>query len=415
MSRLWNNGSKPAFFCFVFFLILGILPLYPQEGTIFSIEVIGIKRTKPHIARYPLEKFIGREANSLDINEVKAAVKDTGILEPVNVELIETEEGSILRVTVDEKWSIFPLPLAIAGSGGSSVGLFLLDSNAFGLRDQVALGGMYGSSGWMAMAMYNHTPNRKGQPGWNSAFMYSRQEREDQDREEKIHRLYTADQLRFSFGIFYPFTSFVTASAAVSFSNASLLKNKILFNPPENGAMILGFTPGFSLHRSDWDGYLLSQQNLSLSYHYNFAISGSSYQQADFRAILEKSLIPGFRLNVRSGAVWKSSSNPLFEEGPNKAQVEILPRKFSARHYAGLSAGLEKHLFTTRMGALSVLGSWQCVYSWGPVLGGEFDNGPSGGIRFYLSRLALPAMGFNAAYNINSGLIQFSFNLGMEF
>ena len=408
--------------CFAFFLMLGISQLYSQEETstetareITGLEVIGLKRTKDHIARYPLERFIGRQADSLDTNEVTAVVKDTGILEPAGVELIETEEGVILRVTVQEKWTIIPFPLAMVSSGGNTFGLFLLDTNAFGLRDQAALGGMYGSTGWLAMALYNHTPNRRGQFGWNSSFMYSRREQEDQDRDEKIHRRYTTDQLRFSFGLYYPFTNHLTVFGAASFSKITLKDNNKTFNPPEDGAMLLGLIPGISLRYSDWDGFLLSQQSLSLEYHYNFAISGSPYQQTEMKAIFEKSIIPGFRLALKSGSVWTSGSDPKYEEGPHAAQVDILPRSFSAKHYAGLSAGLEKHLFKTKMGTLSVLSSWQCVFSHGPISGDEFDNGPSGGIRFYLTRIALPAMGITAAYNMNSGLVQFGFNLGMEF
>ena len=410
-----NFWSKYCFLTIAVLMCLCIFPLYPQEGHIISIEVIGLKRTKPHIAHYPLEKFIGREASSLDLNEIEAVIKDTGIMELVKTELVEAENGLILRLTIEEKWAIFPFPLIMAGSGRYSFGFFLADMNAFGLRDQAAFGGIYSSSGWMAMAMYNHTPNRKGQFGWNSIFFFSRQEEEDEDKNQRVHRQYTADQLRFSFGVFYPFSDHITGSATASFSNITLQNNNKALNPPKNGAMLLGISPGFSLRYSDWDGYLLSQQSLSLTYQYNFAITGSSYQQTYLKAVYEKSLIPGFRLNLRSGVVWKSGRDPLNEESPQRAQIDILPWKYSARNYAGFSAGLEKHLFNTGPGVLSALFSWQCVFSNGLISGSEFNNGPSGGIRFYLSRLALPAMGANIAYNMNSGLVQLSFNVGMEF
>ena len=405
-------------FLFCTGIVLSTTRLYSQDnqiphGTISSIEILGLKRTRIHAAKYPLEKFIGKEAFSLNLNDVHAAVKDTGILELVLTEFIETEEGLTLRLTVEEKWAIFPIPLIMSGSGGTNLGFFLADRNAFGLRDMAVVGGMHRSGGMLAMAMYNHTPNREGQIGWNSFFMYGQRKREDQDRTENIHRIYNIDQLRISFGLYYPFTDYFTGSATVSFSHKSL-QEKIL-SPPKNGTILTGITPGISLRFSDWDGYLLSQQSFSLSYHYNLAIQGSSYHQAELRAIYEKSLIPGFRLSLRSGAIWMSSSDPLNEESPQKAQVDILPRNFSARHYAGISAGFEKHLLKTRIGTLSVLGSWQFVLSHGPISGSEIDNGPSGGIRFYLSQLALPAMGANFAYNINSGIYQFNFYIGMEF
>jgi hypothetical protein len=117
---------------------------------------------------------------------------------------------------------------------------------------------------------------------------------------------------------------------------------------------------------------------------------------------------------LKSGAVWKSSTDPLYEGGPSSAQVDILPGDFAARNYAGLSAGLEKYIVSFRWGTLSVLGSWQLVFSQGLISGDEFDHGPSAGIRLYLSRIAIPAVGFGAAYNMNSGLFQLTFSIGMS-
>ena len=104
-----------------------------------------------------------------------------------------------------------------------------------------------------------------------------------------------------------------------------------------------------------------------------------------------------------------------FESSPQSVQIEILPRRYSARQYGSFSAGLEKHLFSLRWGSLSALASWQSVFSHGPISGNDFSHGPSGGVRFYLTRLALPALGVNLAYNMNSGLFQTAFSIGMEF
>ncbi|MDR2471495.1 MAG: hypothetical protein LBD09_05240 [Treponema sp.] len=386
-------------------------------GIITGIEVIGLKRTRPHIARYPLERFLGRDA-SLDLNEVEAAVRDTGILEPVSVELTgspQTPGGLVLRVTVEEKWSIFPMPLVLAGSGGTGFGLFVADTNAFGLRDQAALGGMYGSTGWTAIAMYNLTPDRRGPPGLTGMFMYNRGERKDLDRNEGVHRRYTGEILQGSLRAYYPLYHGLTASAALSFRSVSLPDPAGALNAPLDGARHLGLGPGLELRYTYWDGYLLSQQSLSLKFTYQLALRGTSFHQTELTGIYQRPILPGFLVSFKTGAAWNSGDDPLFEEGPQKAQVDILPRNFSARHYAGFSLGLEKYIFKARYGTLSALASWQGVFSRGPIGGDQFDHGPSGGIRFYLSRLAIPALGAGLAWNMNSGVFQFTFNLGMGF
>jgi len=408
--------------CFFIMLFLTLLasPLFSleesetQSDIITSIEIIGLKRTQLYVTKYPLEKFIGQDRSSFDQNEVFAVVKNMNVLEPTSAELIETEDGLTLRVIVEEKWSIFPVPLFFAGSGETIYGLFLYDANAFGIMDSIAIGGMYSNNGWSAIAMYNHTPNRQGLPGWFGFFLYGKQKEENVDNKERILRVYTADRLRFSLGLNYSITELITSSAGLSFLNISL-DNKNAFNSPEDGAMLIGFNPRISIRSSSWDGFFLSEEAITLEYSYNYAIIGSSYHQIEYRGNYEKSLLPGFRLNIRSGGVWKSTEDPLFVEGPGTAQVNILPRYYSAHYYAGLSAGLEKYIVKLRWGTLSVQGAWQCVFSGKENNDFYFDHGPSGGVVFYLSRIALPAIGTNIAYNMTSGLFQFSFSIGMSF
>lgn len=413
--------KKAVFFLFWTAVLFAQEDGIPQErslsGPVTSIEIFGLKRTKRHVAMYPLEQFLSREAETLDINEVHAAVKDTGILESKTIELVKQESGIVLQVTVQEKWSFFPVPLILGGSGDTSYGLFLADTNAFGLRDQAAIGGLYNSSFIMGMVLYNHTPNRKNSFGWNTAFMFEREENKDVNSKEKLERRYSTDTFRYSLGLYYPFAGSMTGSAHLSYANIMLKENIKAINEPASGVSLINVTPGFAIRYSDWDGYLLSQKTVSLEYSFNYVLSGASFHKVSFRAVYEQSIIPGFRLGLKSGAVASSASNPLFEDDPHRAQVDILPMDYSALHYAGFSAGLEKYLLKLAWGTLSVLGSWQCVFSQGPVSDNkvEFNHGPFGGIRFFLSRLAIPALGMGLAYNMTTGIYQFSFSVGMGF
>jgi hypothetical protein len=396
--------------------LIGSLPLQAGE-LITGIAISGLKRTKLGVVEKALQKFLGQEADQLDLNEVHAVIMNMGILEPLRAGLEAALEGDgmILTIAVREKWSLLPLPVVWIGSEGMSAGGFFIDTNALGLNDKFFVGGMYRTIGWMAGGGYMHTPQGERFPGWQTTAFFSREERHDTDQSNHDIRRFGLDSISASLGITYPFREIFTASLHVSYQGMMLQDNEAPLAAPESGASLVGIGTNIKVRKSHWDGYLLSQESASLEYSFAAGIASPSFHTLKFTGIYEKSLIPGFRLNLRTGLVYSPKVPPLFETGPAAAQVTILPTSFSAQHYAGAALGIEKHLFTLSFGALSVLASYQLVYSHGPLLGAAFDHGVGGTLSFYLSKLAIPALGLGIAYNLAARYIQTSFNVGMSF
>jgi hypothetical protein len=170
-----------------------------------------------------------------------------------------------------------------------------------------------------------------------------------------------------------------------------------------------------TLRRSEWDGYLLSERSLSAAYTWYPGIDEPSRYAARFRVQYGKSLVPGFTLMLRGALLYQGDAGALHESPPSAVHINILPRGFSARSYTGFSGGLEKYLFKFPAGTLSLMVSWEGVFSEGPVLGLDWDQGIFGGLRFYLSKLAIPALGLGFGHNITRGRSVFVFSMGMMF
>jgi hypothetical protein len=377
--------------------------------------VSGLTRTKQQAAERPLQKFIGADADRLDLNEVRAAVLETGVLEPLEVAVTGEGASCVLRVTVSEKWSVFPVPLLTVGSGGMSFGAFFVDTNAFGLMDKIFAGGIYSSRSWMAGGGYMHGSQREGFPGWRAAAFFSRQERYDTDQNEEDIRAFHIDSLMASAALSFSFREIWQMSFGLSYGQKILQDRGSSLMPPPSDLRTLGFEAGLSVKKSSWDGYLLSEESASAKCTWHQGIESPSFYSLKFTLIWEKSVIPGLRFKVRSGGMYAPQAPVLAESSPSVAKVDILPASFSAKNFAGASLGLEKYLFKTSFGTLSVLGSWQAVFSHGSILGDQFDQGPAGALSFYMSRLAIPAFSVGAAYNLSSGHFQGSFSLGMSF
>jgi hypothetical protein len=349
------------------------------------------------------------------MDAVHAAVLSTGILEPLEIEILDDPggNGKILSISVREKWSIFPLPLLFITSGEISGGLFFIDANTFGLNDKFFLGGMYSTNGWMFVSGYMHS-GKKGIPGWNLSASFAQSEQRNTDRYDTDIRHFNLNTAGASAGISYPFTDALSASLRISYRQMILKDSNSTLSTPESDVRAFGFGANTALRKSFWDGFLLSEKTLSLSYTFTVEPETFSFYEIDLRALYQKSLLPGFRVNLRAGFLYAPDAPALFESPPNAAQVDILPGSFSARNYAGISTGFEKHIFKISAGSLSAQLSYQAAFSEGPILGVEFDHGVAGAVVFYLSKLAIPAMALNLSYNVAANKPRFSFSLGMS-
>jgi hypothetical protein len=401
----------------VFLFIGGIaVPLFSQtESRVTAVRVTGLKRTKPRTAEEPLRRFIGQEASTLDPDQVKAVVLDQGILEPISVTITDEAggPGKTLLVEVREKWTIFPIPVFFAGSGGISAGLALFDANAFGLNHKMAVTGMWQSDSWMAMAMYAVPPGGPGRFGWGATGFFSEGEQRYSDARDKTLRRFNTYSIAAGFSPQYQINHSLSAALRVFYTNTLLRDDENPVNPPDSGAQFIQLGPELSVRRTGWDGYLLSEESASVRYVLFQDLASPVWHSLSVQGVYEKPLVPGFRVSLRGGGLFRPDAPELLESGPNEASVTILPGSFSARHYAGLSAGLEKTLHRFSFGTVSLLGAWQMAYSSGPVLGSRFDYGAAGSLRLYLSRLAIPAMGLGVSYNIPADYFQFSFSIGM--
>jgi hypothetical protein len=365
------------------------------------------------VAEEPLRRFIGQEAPALDADQVKAAVLDQGILEPLSVTLEGEGPGTTLVVEAREKWTVFPIPIFSAGSGGISAGLALFDANAFGLNHKIAVTGMWQSEGWLAMAMYAVPPGGPRHFGWSATGFFSEGERRYSGAKDETLRRFSTRSITAGFFPQYQISASLRAALRVYYTDILLQDDEIRINAPDSGARFIQLGPELSVRRTSWDGYLLSEEGASVTYHFTQDLSSPAWHSLSFQGVYERPIVPGFRVGVRGGGLFRPDVPALLESGPGEAAVAILPGSFSARHYAGLSLGLEKYLYRFSFGAVSLLGAWQMVYSNGPILGDRFDYGVTGSLRFYMSRLAIPAVGLGVAYNIPADYVQFSFSIGM--
>jgi hypothetical protein len=417
-----KNKNKKREWGIIFLLILPVCYGFAYDekpdanNVIVRFEVIGLKRTKDVVLHNTLDRFVGQKADEIDLNAVHAAIIETGILNPEKIEIRDAEDGKILFVEVIDKWPIMAFPLFMINSNGDvSGGLMAMHMNAFGINDRFMLAGQYGVVGVLALASYAHSGLRRNVLPWNisGAYKYGGSGIADQEN-RAIHR-WTSHSASASAGIGYSFfKGVIRSSFRIGFSDIILVKKNTDFFPPESGVMRISLMPSIGYYKSNYDGYLLVSQSLSLSYQAAFGINCGIVQTIGLRGLFEKSLIPGFKMNFSAAAVHAFNADMFTLVRPS-ASAPILPSSFGARTFFAASGGLEKSIWKMKYGTVSLAVNYHVLESESPDLGWGFDHGPGAALYFSLSRIAIPGASVTFNYNVAKNHFELGFLGGISF
>ena len=403
--------------CLAVLLCASMVPVF--AGQITGVYVSGLRRTQPRVIETPLQRFVGLDASDVDINEVHAVIGDLGVLEPLAIDILYNDggDGKILTVTVRERWSILGMPFFTVSSRRWLVGGGVADTNAFGLRNMMVLAGAYGSNEWLATATFIAMPNAPGDFGLmlTAPFRSTTTEHTNQTGNDVLRRF---DTIRISSAIrlSYLLTEWLMPGIRFSYNYIAVRDSENAIDAPLVGVQSFAISPNVEIRQSFWDGYLRSENLVSLEYYYGIVFGGDNVQRLSLRAAFNQTIVPGLRAMARGGFVFSTrSATPFFESGPVFG-INILSMNYSARNYAGLSLGLERYLFRFSLGTVSIATAYQGVFSRGPLMPGtQFDHGPAATLQLYFNRLVVPGVGLGGAYNVRKNSFQFAFNIGMFF
>jgi hypothetical protein len=396
----------------------------PNTNVITEITIQGLTRTKKSVVVALLKKYNGIEAASLDLNDVRAAILDSGILEAEKVEIIPSGSGNILAVTVREKWSIIPAPVVSFGSNGSMLlGLAFADMNALGLNDKLFVAGSYTASdssnledsgGGMINVSFTHNPQNHLMPSWTIGANYMHRDNKITGADNEQVRRYTTDEISALLRLSYPRETPLSVNMGIAFYHRILNQTERDLKPPEHGFTGIGLMPSLMFKHTTYDGYLSAKQNLSLEYSALIGNHAQFLHQINFSGDFEQPIVPGFKMNFRGAVLYSPFTTLIYPARPSRI-APIFPSGFLAFHYAGAAAGLEKYIYRWKYGTLAVLANYQGIWTSGPDFENSFDHGFSAWLCFYLARIAIPAVSFGVSYNVHADYFSTYMTIGMSF
>ncbi len=417
------------------------------SGRIVSkIDFIGLTKTRDSYLQLRYKKYIGMRVDEIDLRELETQLQSEGVFESIVIDVIDgTEDGSSpsfdedgnptakIEVSVSEKITFIPLPFAMYSSSGLIAGGMVMDTNAFGVKDTLMLGGFFASTSLTGMGMFSKPAIERVRPGFQFFTSISK-------NTPNVRNLKNEEVLDFenfavscSLGIFNKIDKFNTFGLSLGFN---YLKNDTEGDFESIGSATIGSAGlAYSLSKSDWNGFFMSTSsiNLSASLSKYFALD----DEASLASVVQNYaaafstqkpfLSDRFRLLAQvSGACVvapeKKSAHIVEAKKRSAAGVSILSGDFKTDMIFGGTAGFEAALATFKFGLISLIGKYEVVWTedfsknlaFYELEDVEFCHGPSAGLCLYLSKIAFPALSMNISYNVSESYWQYSFSLGMS-
>ncbi|MEO1174524.1 MAG: POTRA domain-containing protein, partial [Myxococcota bacterium] len=129
--------------------MLALLALAQSElpFRVDEIRLIGNARTADAVIERELGFGPGDEVNGEALASGQERVMNLQLFSRVRVGRSTADGRNVVEVDVEERWTLIPIPLAIATGDGYRVGGFFFESNLFGRNKNLAVGGFYSPQG----------------------------------------------------------------------------------------------------------------------------------------------------------------------------------------------------------------------------------------------------------------------------
>lgn len=387
------------------FSLLVLLASCLWGEAITDIQIQGLRRTKPEVLLEKLEKFKGIDSADFDKKKLEAELEKTQLFSLADA----TVSGSTLHITVEEKFSLLPIPFAYLSSDSWGGGLVVMDNNAFGIMDQAAAGGFITSSGWRVLAGYSHTQKEHSPFGWSISANGGKSKTSVRENDGDL--LLTYDNRVFG------------ASAGINRRLAPWLKGSIssgvnicdVEDSKPASELVIPLTVSLTASTASWDGTFLDTTYITTSATYNFSQWHDNYCTVAAKAGHQQHLVQRLRLIAQAGVYHSPDVPVVFAPNQSAAQVCIISSTCRASTMAGAGAGLEWGITQTSLGVPSLYAQYQVLWADTLLSDETWGHGPVAGFKFYLKKIAFPAVDIFCAYNVKTGLLRTSAGAGFSY
>jgi hypothetical protein len=386
------------------------------DPPVAAFRVEGLHRTRPGVVNQWLKCKVGEPLSRCNLATIRDRVYRLAIFSKVDVALEEGAGGAVVVFQIEEKWTIYPVPVLWYSPGTEIAGLILGEANLLGYNKGLAAGGVYSNRGWYTLAAYSD-PNIAFSDFWGlvHAFLGSGIV-DDELPDGTILQSYDMTRFDLEYSLGWTLWDRVSPAWTGGCRIARVGAVHVAGTEPAVNATVA--MQGFQLTYSDLRYRDLYDAGLraSAEIQHAFPLDGvtPSYTDAIFDFKWARAApLRGF-IDLRARAFLGSLPVVLEERLGGLDGSRTLPGSglVAADRYVSAWVDYQVPVFSPSLGTAT-------VGPWGEVGRYESDEGPAVtyggpglGFRFFLRRVAIPVVGVDAGYEVGSGTVRFSVSVG---
>jgi len=395
-------------------LIVSAATIWARDTRITTISIEGLQRTRERTVLDILPVSVGDEISDTSIELIRNELIDSGIFAEVEVRVDPipgAPDESELVVILDEKWTLVPVPFFSTNGETSSGGLILIESNLFGRNKQLIAAGTIGTDGFGGFLLFVDPSIRGSRWNVSTNVATGRDDTEALLTDGTLVRRYEFDRNALGIGIGYKVHPDVNVRAGLGLSSIRLIDYEAglderepedtVFLEPEVRIEYDGTVPLDVLRRgpeAETAFRYVTEENgweLRGMARYNFGIAG--YQRL-------RILAAGGFGDMPTLAETDISSRDGFRTVPYQAT--------RADDWGSGAIAYDLPVLRGGWGALVLSHYWEAG-SWdSDAHARQFFYGPGAAFRVYIRQVAIPALGIDYAYNLESSDFVFSLTVG---
>jgi hypothetical protein len=379
-----------------------------------EIRIMGLTKTSKSMVMRRIDAIPGEPISSFDPERIIQSLRETRLFQEIQVKYYSEGDRAVVEILLKEKWTLIPIPFVNSNEGGTSAGLFVYESNLFGLNKKLYAGGIYSDSGWNGHFGYMD-PELAGTDFQGAlSFGYASKQFENVDEEGVLYRKYDADSVYTSWRLGYRFNENWIPALEGKYRKVEVLE-ETGFNRPEG---LESYGQGLRLEYKDLYYRSFSHSGLqwALEYFYGPSFSGSKeWYQAKFRGQWTFSFLKDHLLGFTATGSHGDMPAVIQDRIGGRYGFKTLPaERVVAETYASGAFSAEFSLLHFRWGTFTGLMFYEAGVYEEPGREWNFFSGPGSGFRIYLKSVAFPAVGFDVAWNIQTRDFQGSVAIGFS-